>query len=1210
MPFMFDTPTDDSTDELQLDIEAIEADFDQDEPVQVDNVSDVKPEIIGVQNFEEGSVPARGSRLSHISPPPLVFPPSAYGMRPQSTTCERRLIRLLESEQPEAFKNQEIELDNFVVYTRSNSQFRMVSLDQVAVKVGRAIFFFDGQIVVGGKSHYLEKIPFALVSVGGYEELEQHTVDDSLWIQSSANECLKNGLWYRLKRPAIVHKPHYELFSWLANLAKHLLHYLHEHENMTLEHFRADFVSWLTSIYGMDEGFTNWREQYPKSDFRHAIVAHADFLQKQALDMDAQSNDIIYDNHLLWHEINPSVWPNLVMKNQPQTTEGTIVTPYVRRCFRKMGWGHFLNAKEPRPEISRVREDRCKAMGFGMTIGGLKPHFGCDSGGYNGIQIGDVVLVPPDEKTKWKDGDKPYFALVQDIKPQKRDARLFVIWLYRPSETICSNLTYPEERELFLSSHCNCHDDPLFASEVIEKIGVTWFATSPSKEGGYFVRQTYTPGDAAFTTLKDEDFTCSCRKEDEVQKYSPGDTILAETFNPEGEFRLEPAEILAVNGEEIQIRPLRFRSRYDECRPNELLYTSETSSIMLEQVDRICHVRTFTSSEPIPAPYDRDGTGDFFFIRKALRDGEIVPLECQPTFKQGFGLDQPRSKLRALNIFCGGGTFDRGLEEGGCIQSEWAVEWDTAAMLTYRANHKSDHPLKMFCGSVNDYLYKAKNGDNGELVARLGEVDFISAGSPCQGYSTANQHKDGDTSQKNSSMIASVASYVDFYRPKYAILENVVSMSNSKHERNPLSQLVCAFVGMGYQVRVLKLDAWSFGAPQSRSRLFVLIAAPGLELPARPSNSHSHTANQRSRSLGRGPSGETFGDLHWDTPVFKFITAKKATKDLPNIGKAQIAQVDWPDHRNCRFEPVRCQEVINSVPKYSKEQGIKSAVARGRLRADHPGIDARKIQRAINRSWTRIDPDGLIPTVTTTCNPFCIFTGKRIHWDQDRLMTVQEARRAQGYPDHEVLIGNPKQQWKIVGNSVARQVALVLGLKIREACEKDEARGVKSTLPVEAPIAPILAPLHCRRSLSSVIPNRASNFSIIIENPGRAQPSNDCDVRSSSTPKLQKSLEHSSERPSTTTLTDRSLSSTNFDMPVTMPSANFLSPARINASVDEELTIKMSVVYTRKRSVEDQGERVSESNAAEEANKEKENLPHYAKRIRLSEHTTENEDAS
>jgi DNA (cytosine-5)-methyltransferase 1 len=47
-------------------------------------------------------------------------------------------------------------------------------------------------------------------------------------------------------------------------------------------------------------------------------------------------------------------------------------------------------------------------------------------------------------------------------------------------------------------------------------------------------------------------------------------------------------------------------------------------------------------------------------------------------------------------------------------------------------------------------------------------------------------------------------------------------------------------------------------------------------------------------------------------------------------------------------------------------------------------------------------------------------------------MTVMEARRAQGFPDHEVLLGAPVEQWKLIGKSVAR-MALALGLSFRDA---------------------------------------------------------------------------------------------------------------------------------------------------------------------------------
>ena len=60
-------------------------------------------------------------------------------------------------------------------------------------------------------------------------------------------------------------------------------------------------------------------------------------------------------------------------------------------------------------------------------------------------------------------------------------------------------------------------------------------------------------------------------------------------------------------------------------------------------------------------------------------------------------------------------------------------------------------------------------------------------------------------------------------------------------------------------------------------------------------------------------------------------------------------------------------------------------------------------------------------------------------------MTVMEVRRAQGYPDHEVIVGTPAMQWKIIGNSVARPVALALGVALRTAWLANEDDDAKSS---------------------------------------------------------------------------------------------------------------------------------------------------------------------
>lgn len=107
-------------------------------------------------------------------------------------------------------------------------------------------------------------------------------------------------------------------------------------------------------------------------------------------------------------------------------------------------------------------------------------------------------------------------------------------------------------------------------------------------------------------------------------------------------------------------------------------------------------------------------------------------------------------------------------------------------------------------------------------------------------------------------MVASVAAFVDAYRPKYAILENVPAMAENSL-RNPnenvFSQILATFVAMGYQASQYLLDSWSIGNLQCRSRLFISIAAPGLKPIPRPMSTHSHPAGVFNKKLGPATNG-------------------------------------------------------------------------------------------------------------------------------------------------------------------------------------------------------------------------------------------------------------------------------------------------------------------------------------------------------------------
>lgn len=467
-------------------------------------------------------------------------------------------------------------------------------------------------------------------------------------------------------------------------------------------------------------------------------------------------------------------------------------------------------------------------------------------------------------------------------------------------------------------------------------------------------------------------------------------------------------------------------------------------------------MRFFKPGESIPPPYDGDGVGGFFYIThmEVLEEGcrRFLPLESFPTsLKQGYDPTDELTKLRGLDLFCGGGNLGRGLEDGGGIEMKWANDWDAKAIHTYMANASSPHAVAPFLGSIDDLQRLAIQGRFSQRVPLIGEVDFISGGSPCPGFSNLTNDKTTVTQRKNQSLVAAFASFIDLYRPRYGLLENVPGIVQKQASRNQdvFSQLICAVVGLGYQVQFFFLDASSCGSPQRRSRVFLAFAAPGLCLPRSPSPTHAHPPNTRSRTLGNLPTGEPMAERAMpDATPFPFTSAYAATADLPAIYDSKPNTcIPFPDHRVSLGLTKQLRTKINLIP--TQPWGMNFAQTWFGQGREGPGkgvlTPAERLfftedtgsslcRTGINsNAYGRQMPNRLIETIVTRPSPSDAKNGRTLHWQEGRTLSIMEARRAQGFRDDDVLVGLSADQFRIVGNSVAREVAVALGVVFREA---------------------------------------------------------------------------------------------------------------------------------------------------------------------------------
>ncbi|EKM55273.1 uncharacterized protein PHACADRAFT_184086 [Phanerochaete carnosa HHB-10118-sp] len=276
---------------------------------------------------------------------------------------------------------------------------------------------------------------------------------------------------------------------------------------------------------------------------------------------------------------------------------------------------------------------------------------------------------------------------------------------------------------------------------------------------------------------------------------------------------------------------------------------------------------------------------------------------CQTCFAQRLktlqvdrDLLEQHGPLRCLELFAGAGGLASGLHQSGFVETKWAVESSPSAALSFAANNPR---CTVYTQCSNVLLRHAietqqaprsrprqvaslnhKDKDALPPMPKPGEVDFICGGPPCQSFSGANRWKKADDIR--STLICNTISYVDFYRPKYFLLENVtgllsVPLGTEKQDQmtdgvamGVVKFIFRALVSLGYQVHCKVLQAAQYGTPQSRERVIFWAARRDVPLPDFPYPTHHFAKGVRSFNL---PTGEV---LHRPVRVAPHESAKRS----------------------------------------------------------------------------------------------------------------------------------------------------------------------------------------------------------------------------------------------------------------------------------------------------------------------------------------------
>ena len=157
-----------------------------------------------------------------------------------------------------------------------------------------------------------------------------------------------------------------------------------------------------------------------------------------------------------------------------------------------------------------------------------------------------------------------------------------------------------------------------------------------------------------------------------------------------------------------------------------------------------------------------------------------------------------------IELFCGCGGFSLGAHGCGkeCL---WALDVNKYAAYSYKINFPK---TEVQIGDI-------KKINENEIYNRIGKIDFLIGGPPCQGFSTAGLKLNMDEDPRNKLYLEFIK-FLKCFRPYQFIMENVPPILKYK------KQIISDFEKIGYSVEIEKVNGLNIGMKQQRIRVFFI----------------------------------------------------------------------------------------------------------------------------------------------------------------------------------------------------------------------------------------------------------------------------------------------------------------------------------------------------------------------------------------------------
>ncbi|KAA8516963.1 hypothetical protein F0562_017219 [Nyssa sinensis] len=399
-------------------------------------------------------------------------------------------------------------------------------------------------------------------------------------------------------------------------------------------------------------------------------------------------------------------------------------------------------------------------------------------------------------------------------------------------------------------------------------------------------------------------------------------------------------------------------------------------------------------------------------------------------------------------------------------------------------------------------------GYKSKILPLPGDVDCICGGPPCQGISGFNRFRNKNDPLKDpkNHQLVVFMDIVEFLKPKYVLMENVCDIL--KFAGGALGcYAIGRLVSINYQARLGIMAAGSYGVPQCRLRVFLWGAHSQERLPQYPLPTHE--------VVGRGVVLNEFkeiivgSDKENSCNLEKTILLGDAISDMPPVTNYETndemlyggaPRTDFQKYCRLKKQDLfgytvsgqkapKKKMLYDHLPLQLNEDDYQRVCripkTKGANFRDLPGVVVGPDKKAqwdpsmervllpsgkplvpdyamtfvrgtSTKPFGRLGMDDIIATVVTRAEPH---NQVILHPDQDRVLTVRENARLQGFPDCYKLCGLIKERYIQVGNAVAFPVSIALGYALAKASQRVSNSEPLMTLPMKFP--------NCLAQLSS-----------------------------------------------------------------------------------------------------------------------------------------------